>query len=248
VSSPWQQRDRSSSRIAPSEVQVWSIRWEKALADLADLERLVGEAEITRAEAYRRADDRHRFLVGRAVLRILLADHLDRSPREVPVVILESGKPCLHPAENSDELQFNVSHSGKWILLVLARARQVGIDVEHIRTLELEPMVERCCSPRERDVFRGLADADRQAALFRCWVRKEAYMKGLGQGLRIPLDEIEVTFAPGEPARIERRWSGDTSQQGWNLRELQVDPEYAAAVAVEGSVDRLSLWDWHTHR
>jgi 4'-phosphopantetheinyl transferase len=105
-------------------------------------------------------------------------------------------------------------------------------------------MAERCLSPREFAAFRALAHSEQQPAFFRCWVRKEAYVKGLGQGMRIPLDAFEVSFLAHEPARLERRWEGDASQQGWFFQELEMGDDYAAAVAVEGELMRVFCWDW----
>ena len=201
--------------------------------------------ESTRARAYRQEEDRCRFLVGRGMLRVLLGGYLGRPTKDVPIVSGAMGKPVLPPATNPGEWQFNVAHSGKWILAAIARRRRVGVDVERIRPmLDLEPLAERCCSPRERQIFKALPEDEKQTAFFRCWTRKEAYMKGLGLGLEIPLDALEVSFTPGETARLVRSWQGDTSQYPWCLRELDIGSDYAAAMAVEGDPDRLSCWDW----
>ncbi|MCA9223049.1 MAG: hypothetical protein KDA71_22175, partial [Planctomycetales bacterium] len=75
--------------------------------------------------------DRRRAVAGRAMLRTLLAAHLHVSPRDVPLEATSTGKPCL-PA-SFDSIEFNVSHSGDCILIALACAAPVGVDVERIR-------------------------------------------------------------------------------------------------------------------
>jgi 4'-phosphopantetheinyl transferase superfamily len=67
----------------------------------------------------------------------------------------------------------------------------------------------------------------RRAAFFRCWTRKEAYLKGLGTGLAGGLD----TDPDEDP--------------GWEVRSLPAPPGYAAAVAAEGQFalrQRTTLW------
>ena len=69
----WKQSACLSPPIIPGEVHVWRIVWEKNLAYLTELERNLSQAERIRAGAFCRAEDRHRFLVGRAVLCICSA-------------------------------------------------------------------------------------------------------------------------------------------------------------------------------
>lgn len=59
----------------------------------------------------------------------------------------------------------------------------------------------------------------RREAFYRGWTRKEAYLKGRGEGLSYGLERVEVSLAPGEPAVILgvsddpdvcRRWTVQT--------------------------------------
>ena len=159
----------------------------------------------------------------------LLGSYLGRSARDVPIAIQELGKLSLAPGGNPQLVQFNLSHSGKWIVLALARERQVGIDIERIRPLEdLDRMAAICCSSRELALLRTLPASEKLPAFFGCWVRKEAYVKGLGQGMRMPLHTLEVSFAPEQPSRAERSWHGDGPRE-WFLQEIEMGPDYAGA-------------------
>jgi len=71
-------------------------------------------------------------------------------------------------------------------------------------------------------------------AFFHCWTRKEAYLKGLGEGLAYPLDRFDVTVTPGQPARLLRASEDQNGSTTWQLHDLSQLPTYAAAVAVKG--------------
>ena len=76
-------------------------------------------------------------------------------------------------------------------------------------------------------------------SLVRCWTRKEAYVKARGAGLQVPLDSFDVSLAPDEQAAFLNE-----GEFGWSLRALLLDPDYAAAIAVEGKNWQLRLWQW----
>src|SRR5207302_5726710 len=63
-----------------------------------------------------------------------------------------------------------------------------------------------------------------------------------GDGLSLPMDQFDVTLAPGEPAALlETRWDKSEAQL-WSLRAIDVDPDYAASIAVEGADWILKCW------
>jgi len=93
-------------------------------------------------------------------------------------------------------------------------------------------------------VLLGLPETQRPEAFFRCWSRKEAYIKAVGRGLALGLDQFEVSLAPGEPARLVNA-QGDAAIPGpWRLEELDVASGYAAALAVQGADWRLRCSEW----
>jgi 4'-phosphopantetheinyl transferase len=121
----------------------------------------------------------------------------------------------------------------------------VGVDVEHIRPdFTGEEIWERFFSQREREALRALPEADRPLAFFQCWTRKEAYIKGAGPGLSIPLHSFDVTLGPGVPAQLlATRPDGDEAAR-WVMEALEPGEEYAGAVAVLGAGWELRTFDW----
>ena len=80
---------------------------------------------------------------------------------------------------------------------------ELGVDVEQLRKLDdPESIARRFFSPGEASELLSLKPEERGPAFFRCWTRKEAYVKAIGDGLTIPLDCFQVTLLPGVPARF----------------------------------------------
>jgi 4'-phosphopantetheinyl transferase len=142
-------------------------------------------------------------------------------PDAVPIVVDRGGKPRLTGARDS-ELHFSASRSRDWALVALSRRMEVGVDVEAIDVdIGVERFAARFLSVSEQDALGQLPRAQRRDALFTCWTRKEAYLKGTGVGLSVPPATVEV-------------WAGDDRPvivTGWSVHSLAVGPGFAAAVA-----------------
>jgi 4'-phosphopantetheinyl transferase len=191
---------------------------------------LLSIEERERAARYRVPRPRTDFIVTRGTLRLLLAGYLGMAPQELSFRYSEHGKPLI---DGPSDLRFNVSHTDGLALLGFVRTRAIGVDVEKITASpDARKLAERFFSVRERQFLEKLSGDDLHAAFFRCWTRKEAYVKARGEGLSLPLHEFDVSVAAGEShALLATR--PDSSEAGrWTLRDLPVESGYAAALAV----------------
>lgn len=213
--------------LGPGELHLWSAALDRG-ADVA----LLTDEERARAERFKMARVRDQYVAARAQLRVVLGRYLDIPPAEVALSYEASGKPILHPRHGAD-LYFNVSHSEALAVYAVTSGGRVGVDVECWRFIpDAEGLVGRFFTPRERDLFLGLPEGERQAAFFRAWTRKEAVLKALGLGVQA-LDRCEVTFCPGEAESVLRVGDDSACASRWLLKSWQPTPDYAAAVAVE---------------
>jgi 4'-phosphopantetheinyl transferase len=98
------------------------------------------------------------------------------------------------------DIRFNLAHSGSLAVYGFARGCEIGIDVEECRPLrDLESIARNCFSESETSHLLCLDVAeDRLQAFYRCWTRKEAYVKAVGEGLFYPLQRFEVTVSDAD--------------------------------------------------
>lgn len=217
-------------------VGVWSVRASQATS----LRVMLSAEERERAARFRFEADADRFAAGRGALRVVLGRWLGLAPQAVRFASLSNGKPVL---AGHAEPQFNVSHSGEWALIAVARGRRVGVDVERVRDdADSGQIARRYFSANEADTFDRLPPEAQPEAFFRCWTRKEAYIKARGDGLSFPLDRFDVAFAPGEPPALLANRVEPAEVGRWSLFDLSAaTPGYTAALAAEGAE---AAWRW----
>ena len=167
-------------------------------------------------------------LAARIVLKQLLGGYLDLDPAGLKLSYDSSGRPHV----SGHRLAFNASHSGDVALFAFSRSWRVGVDVEAIRPFGSEMEIARqYFSPGEIAHLESLPEATQLRAFFECWTAKEAYVKGRGGGLSIPLDSFEMT----QPRSRDCVFFAEPHNAvlGWSARLLDPCPGYTAAVAVE---------------
>ncbi len=212
-------------------VDVYVLNVATARARLGEFWAILSSDERDRAERFRFERDRERFVIRRGTLRELLALYLDEAPGRIRFCVNRFGKLSL-PGRR---LRFNLSHSHGVALFALAEGREVGCDIERSDPrFAADHIPERLFSAREASTLRALPTALQTAAFFRCWTRKEAYVKARGQGLSIPLDSFDVSLAPGEPATLLR------GCEGWSVEAFEPVHDHPAAIVAEGA-------DWQMH-
>ena len=225
----------ASLTLAPGEVHVWRLALDQPESVVAGFRATLEADEIERAGRFHFEKHRRHFVVGRGGLRYVLSRYLDVKPEEFRFSYGAFGKPAL------DQLRFNMSHSHDLALFAVAADRELGVDVERIRAdFASEDIARRFFSRVEVAAFNALDKEQQVAAFFRCWTRKEAYIKAIGRGLSEPLDAFDVTLTPGEAAALLRAERGDASR--WALFDIDAGGGYAAALAVESPVSNIRLW------
>ena len=223
------------------ETHVWSVDLDRHAARHDEFSATLAPDERARAERFRRAGDAARFVVARGVLRRVLAGYLGTSPRGVEFCYRRFGKPALAAAGENASLSFNLAHAGGRALVAVARGRELGVDLEAVtHDFDLAPLAARVFSPAERAELAALAEDARRPAFYRGWTRKEALLKALGRGLTGAPQAFTVSLAPdAKPQRLQL--TGDGRAGGWSLIELPIEAEFAAALAVEGTIGAVSF-------
>lgn len=152
--------------------------------------RILCDEERERANRFRFARDRRRFVAAHAALRRALAEHTDLAAGALRFRQGAFGKPELLDRPSP---QFNLSHSGALALLAIGRRCPVGVDVEQLRPVpDALALASACFTRQENEALAALPLPDRDHAFLTCWTRKEACLKAIGTGLMLAPDSFEV--------------------------------------------------------
>lgn len=197
--------------------------WRAALDEWSADTRVLSAAEQERGQRFLREEHRRQFCMARTYLRLILAKYLNSSPAQIQFREGPHGK--LYLLDSQARLQFNLSHSGDLALYAVTLDHEIGIDVEWMNpNIEIFPLMNRFYTPAECRAISALPAAQQVAAFYRCWTRKEAYLKAVGfglSGLSQSLDEL--------PALA--------------IQHFDPAPNYAGAIALTG---RSNLTDLQT--
>jgi 4'-phosphopantetheinyl transferase len=214
--------------LQSGEVHVWRSQLDQPQEAVERFWGTLDEDERARASRFHFEKHRRNFIVGRGVLRLLLGRYIEIPPANVRFSYGAQGKPALSGEHSAGSLRFNASHSGELALYAFLKDCAVGVDVELIKgDFATEEIAERFFSASEIEALRVLPATDKPAGFFRCWTRKEAYIKAIGSGLSHPLDQFDVTVEIPD----------------WSILDLDVGSGYAAALALNGPAPKVNQFD-----
>jgi 4'-phosphopantetheinyl transferase len=227
------------------EIHVWRVSLDQTESCLQSLQQTLSTDERTKADRFRFPKDRSQFIVSRGALRAILSRYLNISSHILRFDYNPYGKPSLIVAQSGNTLRFNLSHSRGMALIAITKNRDIGVDLEGInQNFSCLEIAEKFFSPLENSVLRSLPEHLQATAFFTCWTRKEAYIKAVGKGLSIPLNQFDVSLAPGEPAALLNVEENPEEALKWSLIELFPSSDMVAAVAVAGDCWKLHCWEW----
>jgi 4'-phosphopantetheinyl transferase len=231
-------RGDPSFDLSDSRIEVWCVETATAASVIRQLETVLSAEETERAARFQFERHRNAFVVSRGALRVLLSRYTRGSVADIVFAYGSKGKPFL-PDSGVD---FNVSHTEGVALLAFAQDCALGVDVEHMRPVDdMMQIAKRFFSRGEAEELAALPEEQRETAFFRCWTRKEAYIKAVGDGLSMPLSAFRVSFKEGDPVRWINVGNETSAQSDWTLYNLDVPSAYAAAIAHRGEYKKVVL-------
>ncbi|AMK77981.1 4-phosphopantetheinyl transferase [Methylomonas methanica] len=206
-------------------VDVWHGNLRLTATALQQLTGLLMDDERSKAEAFKSALLRDRYLAVRGLLRQTLAGYLDVEPVTLAFETGQYGKPALV----GGALHFNLSHSADTLLIAVADFADIGIDIETCRPRQhLDGLAERCFSDREYRDWRQLPADARLEAFYRLWTKKEAFVKAVGRGIALGIEQCEFQLEKAGQLLVIPPEYGSAS--AWLVHELDVDDAGCAAL------------------
>jgi 4'-phosphopantetheinyl transferase len=224
--------------------------------ELEEFVRCMSKDEIARQQRFLPPEVKRRFAVCRGRLRHLLGGMLDVEPEKVQFDYNSTGKPRLASSHRST-LEFNVSHSGDWALFGFGQSMPVGVDTELFqRRTNFEALAPQVLNVRERARLELLAPEERNLAIMRAWVAKEALLKAIGVGIGYGMQSVEFPMPQPsmcKPQRIDPmllekmeddgscRMNSWIDAETWRVHQLDALPEGFSAVACAASVKEVVI-------
>ena len=222
------------NHLGEDEVHLWVVTLAVIPEKSSYFQSILSLNEQERAGRFQKIRDAQRYVAARGSLRSLLGGYLAIEPGRLQFVCDAFGKPRLAGELRATSLSFSVSHCDDLALFGFVRGHKIGVDLERIRTeIEVEDLAKRYFSPNEFQRLCSLSADQRREAFYCGWTRKEAYLKGRGEGLSYGLDGVEVSLTPGEPAIILGASDDPDVSRHWTVQHLSPAPGYVGAVAVE---------------
>lgn len=149
-------------------------------------QKTLSHAELTRLNGIRHPRQARLFLLGRYLLRQLLADRLSEAPECIAIHIDARGKPLLE----QHGWHFNISHSGDTLALTIGNQNSLGVDIEsrQLSAAQITRLARRYLSEQEQQWLRRSQTAS--ADFTRLWTVKEAVLKAHGGGIANNLQRV----------------------------------------------------------
>lgn len=215
------------------EIFLWSISPGGNATWLARSDILLSPAEDARARSYHFDRDREQFVAARRFLRYVLGQHLRRAPQLVDLCEAPGLKPTVEPASKRNGLHFSLSRCKDDVLIGVTRHREIGVDIESIRSLsDIDGLARSVFAPADLRTWNDSPADERLSLFFEAWTRKEALGKAMGIGIGGSPNSIHVSLAPIP----EDRWSpaapADTASK-WLMSHIDVGAGERACVVIE---------------
>jgi 4'-phosphopantetheinyl transferase len=215
-------------------VHVWRVSLNHPTELLSALQSSLSADEQAHAQRFIFERDRRRYVIAHAALRKIIAAYLRTDAASVEFDVGMRGKPSLRGPVNEHGLRFNMSHSEDLALVAVTREREVGVDVEYVRDVADDLSIAQHFFCKSEQALLGAADGpERRSMFFRLWTRKEALIKATGDGLWLPLNEVDVSAAEDNRPHTLAVMDGRGVQRHLRVQDLWPASSYAAAIAVE---------------
>lgn len=228
------------------DVHIWRAHLPSHVSALQQYCEILSKEEMNRAERFKFAEHRQRFIIAKGILRIILGRYLMLPPQAIKFNYGQHGKPSLAISQASElTLHFNQSDSQDFAVYGITLRREIGIDIEYMQRpgISHDDIARRYFSATEYDSLMHLPQDRREAAFYRLWTCKEAFLKAIGLGLSFPLQNFDIDIALSNPqlARISDTALGNES---WQIRTLTVAENYASAFAVKEAIADIVFLDY----
>lgn len=199
-------------------VKVSDIKEDK----LNELCLLVDEEKKNKIKKFINKKDKIRSLIAEILIRTIIIENLKINNKYIKFNKKKHGKPYL---ENYSNFNFNISHSGEYVLCGIDD-KDIGVDVEEIKNINIIEIAQNYFTTKE---FEYIINCDVEFQLnrfYEMWTLKESYIKCSGQGLSIPLASFSVEVDKYKNIKVVR----NNEYEEHTFKLFDIDLDYKLAV------------------
>lgn len=202
---------------------------------------LLSDEERARAARFAFARDRRDFAAAHALTRRVLSSYETVAPSAWAFETSARGKPSIAAHQSgAPPLAFNLSHTCGTVACAVARAADVGVDVERVDpAIDVFGLAARHFSPQENAQLAAVPDDQRAGRFVEIWTLKEAFIKATGDGLAQALDAFG--FVVGPDAAIEFVPPAGMTSADWTFSMFAPSASERIAVAIRSSHPRRAV-------
>ena len=137
--------------------------------------------------------DRNLSIAGEILARKCISEVTGHNPDDIAFSRDENGKPYT----TSEDIHFNISHSGEYAVCTASR-NPIGVDVEMIRQVNPD-LTKKFCTEKELEYVFSKGNDEKEICLrlISIWTLKEAYFKCIGTGISRDLKVVEFSIRDG---------------------------------------------------
>lgn len=209
--------------LKDNEIAIYTIYVPNFIELKSDLEQFLNSTEFEKANRFYQEIDKNRFIISRAILKIILANYTKLDPKKITFEYRANKKPYL---ASDTGLFFNVSHSEDYVLIAVSH-NEIGIDIEYsAKDFDFESILFDVFSNDEILAIQNTMD--KKEAFYTSWTRKEALAKALGKGI-----DDDFKFIPCSSGHHTLDSGLLKTTKNWQVHNFDIAHHYLAAVAFE---------------
>ena len=221
-----------TKQIKPLEV---NIHWIKPQSVDLSLTTLLSEPERLKARQFLFDSDRELYQAAHIFLRSILSRYSGIVADKLQFSVNEFGKPSLVSDKN---ICFNLSHTTGMIVCGISDGIDIGVDVEnYTRPLDIGSILKSSYSEFEAgNVEQQNNKIKRQQLFYTYWTLKESYIKGVGEGLTIPLNQCEFRKMSAQKWKLSDVAQNQLEKANWKFYSCLLGDEWVFSAAQDGNL------------
>ena len=210
---------------------------------LDELSEMLADAEKKRLREGEYARYRRRYVISRAISRMLFESLTGESPSGPLFQNGDTAAPLIKITSGGHRISFSVSHTKQESYFAFAQGNAVGLDVEYRRRVR-EPLLaaEYAFAPVEVTWLKALSPDQLDSAFLRLWTRKEAVIKMHQGSIAHDMDRFTVPLDTSLGVRsIDIPWHESSTVA--NLADFQIGNRVLGSVCWVGGCGDIGIFE-----